>query len=506
LPDARVRTPKLVLGRGDLRGTALSPTDGFVLSRIDGASDEQEIVAVTGLPEAQVQACLAKLESLGVVTFEAARAPAPVPAPQPATANESQGRPALTDDPTALAEDVDLDIDMRRQILATHGALERLDHYALLGVDRAADKKTLRRAYFELAAKFHPDRYFRKRLGSFKPRMETIFGRLTLAHETVSTQDSRAEYDAYLSEQRRARSIEELLDAAVAEAKRAEESIERELRGQTPMAAATSSAPPAGSAIGPAPRPSATPSPAIPATTTPVPTAMDVAARRDMLARRLLGGRGAAGSSSSPPAPRTSLAPPPTPTVAEAMESLRRRYEDRVALAKAAQARRYLAHGEEALARGDAIAAATALRIAVSLSPTDQDLARKAHDAQTKADTVLSETYTRQAAYEEKTGQWTEAARSWSRVCKARPSDPDAHCYAANAIVKAAGDLHEAARLAERACTLEPKTARYRVALANVYIAAGLALNARRELDAAAQLAPHDGTIKEMIGRIGSKE
>ena len=59
--------------------------------------------------------------------------------------------------------------------------------------------------------------------------------------------------------------------------------------------------------------------------------------------------------------------------------------------------------------------------------------------------------------------------------------------------------------MAERACSLAPKAARYRVALANVYLAAGLGLNARRELEAAAQLAPHDGTIEAMIKRLGSR-
>src|SRR3979409_794299 len=98
------------------------------------------------------------------------------------------------------------------------------------------------------------------------------------------------------------------------------------------------------------------------------------------------------------------------------------------------------------------------------------------HEAQVKADAVLSQTYTRQAAYEEKTGQWAGAARSWTRVCKSQPHDPDAHEHAASALVKAGGDLHEAGRLADRACVREPKNARYRVTLANVYPAAGIAL------------------------------
>jgi curved DNA-binding protein CbpA len=496
LSEARMRTPKLVPGRGDLRQALLSPTDGFVLSRVDGVSDELQIALATGLPREQVRASFAKLESLGIVTFDGVRAAspqapppltprapsrAPVPSPPPAPAAASA--PMAPGDNGVLSEDVELDADTRRLVLETHRALEHADHYRLLGLDPAADKKAVKRAYFELAAKFHPDRYFRKKLGSFKLRIEAIFGRLTLAYEALSNADMRAEYDMYLEEQRRARGIEDRLAEADREARRAEESIEREVRAQSPVAVPSSSVPPAAPA-------------------TPVPT-VDLTARRDALARRLLGGRGAL-SSSNPP-PRSSLTPPPTPSVTDAMDALRRRYEERVKRAKTSQARKYAANGESALSHGDAVAAANAYRIALSLTPDDPELERLAHEAQARADNVLSETYVRQAAYEEKTGQWIEATRSWRRVCKAHPNDPDAYEHAANAIVKAGGDLHEAGRFAERACTLEPKTARYRVALANVYLAAGLVLNARRELETAAQLSPHDGSIQAMMRRIGSK-
>jgi predicted Zn-dependent protease len=158
--------------------------------------------------------------------------------------------------------------------------------------------------------------------------------------------------------------------------------------------------------------------------------------------------------------------------------------------------------GDGAKAKGDAVAAANAYRVAATLSPDDEEVQKVAREAQIKADEVLADTYTKQASYEEKNGQWIEAARSWVRVCRVRPDAAQAHERAANAFVKAgAEDLHEAARLAQRACTLEPTNTPYRVTLAGVYLAAGLALNARRELETAAQQAPHDGTIQAMLKR-----
>jgi curved DNA-binding protein CbpA len=394
---------------------------------------------------------------------------------------------ALTpEDETIMAEEVDIEVDLRRRILQLYHSLDRSDHYQLLGVDRAADKKVIRRAYFDLAAKLHPDRYFRKRLGSFKVRMEAVFGRITLAQDTLTNADKRAEYDAYVEEQRRSRGIEELLGDAMAEVRRAEDIAEREARAaesspsQPAMKAASSASPEA-------PKPSA--------------VEVSAASRRDALARRLLGGGRPPSRPSQPPVQRPP-SNPSTPSTADAMDALRRRYEDRKTQARAAQARKYLAEAKEALANGHTVSAANAFRVAASLLPQDDQIQKRAKETQGRADEMLADTYAKQAAYEEKMGQWAEASRSWQRVCKGRPKDANACDRAANAMLKAEGDLHEAARLAQQAIAIAPDTTAFRVTLANVYLAAGLGLNARRELETAARRAPHDDTIQAMLKRV----
>ncbi len=410
-----------------------------------------------------------------------------------------------------LAESVDLDDETRLKVVRLYRSLGSADHYQLLGVQRTADRKALKRAYFELAAKLHPDRYFRKNLGSFKLRLEAIFSRITQAHDTLGNPQKRAEYDAYLDEQRRSRGIEDLLEDAMAEVRRAEARAEKEAADAeaAEAAAAASSAP---AAVTPAP--SAAPgAPSIPPSAPPAVVEVALAARRDALARRLLGGRSRTSSGQHAPvsvnAPHTPSRPPAgpanpaRPSAADAMAMLKRRYEERKTLAKATQARAYIAKGQEALAAGDAVGAANSFRVAVSLKPDDPELERVGREAQAKAEEVLAAAYEKQATYEARNAQWPEAARSWVRVCRARPEDQAAHDHAANAIVKAGGDLHEAARLAQRACTLEPGNVQFRMTLANVYLAAGLGLNARRELETAAQLAPQDGTIQTMLKRVG---
>ncbi len=98
-----------------------------------------------------------------------------------------------------LSEDVDLDLETRRYVLDLFDRIHALTHYEVLGLARNADKKTIKRAYFRIAGLLHPDRYFSKKLGSYKTKMELVFARATEAFEVLSAADKRAKYDAMLS-------------------------------------------------------------------------------------------------------------------------------------------------------------------------------------------------------------------------------------------------------------------------------------------------------------------
>lgn len=93
-------------------------------------------------------------------------------------------------------EPVDIDLDRRRYIVDVFARLETSSHYELLGLASDADKKAVKRAYFELVRTMHPDRYFGKRLGSYRAKMEAIFERMTESYEVLSDSERRAAYDA----------------------------------------------------------------------------------------------------------------------------------------------------------------------------------------------------------------------------------------------------------------------------------------------------------------------
>jgi Tfp pilus assembly protein PilF len=64
------------------------------------------------------------------------------------------------------------------------------------------------------------------------------------------------------------------------------------------------------------------------------------------------------------------------------------------------------------------------------------------------------------------------------------------------------GNLHQAADLSKHAITLAPNVTKYRLTLANVYLAANLVLAAKRELEIAAKLDPKSQVVLEMLKRL----
>ncbi len=509
--------PRVIMEASEIRKLPLTAADGYVLSRIDGRSTEKDLAGLTGLPPMQIRTSIDKLLALKVIAF----GKAPVVAPSkpglggdagsdPALPPAGEGEEANPEGPAAnalldkaiadipetapeLAEPVDLPVDLRRRVMGLHSVITSLDHYAILTIQRDADKKTVKRAYFELAAVFHPDRYFRKNLGSFKQKMEVIFGKVSVAYETLADKDRRTEYDEYLGDVEKSRAVEAMLRNVMDEVAKAEKEAV-ELAGAAPP-------------LPPDAAPAASAAPAAPAAPAPPPalSAADEQRRREALAKRLMGGRP---STRSPPL--TAPTPPPAPPVArgnpqEAVEALRRRYEEKVESGRRAQGKKYMGLGETAESRNDLTAAAASYRVALTfLRPDDEGFAH-ANEIIAKSETQLGETYLRQADHEERANRWEDAAKSWGRAVKFRPEDHHANERYANALVRSSGDLHTAVQCAQKAIQLGPTVGDYRVTLANAYMAAGLTLNARRELESAATQFPENPNIPIALKKLAPK-
>jgi len=278
-------------------------------------------------------------------------------------------------------EEVDIDPALRRYLTEVCVHLETIDHYTLLEVPRDAQVREIKRAYLRLASQLHPDRFFRKRLGSYRANLQRLFTQITVAHDVLTSTERRAEYD-------------------------------EELRRRPPGDGNswTSSAPFA------SPLPPAPTAPPTPGT-----------------------GAGPQTRAAGPgPRPRTEGAPsapldPADPAARKAaMAALAARFAD----AKA-QARQLGEAGMRARAAGDLVAAAESYRNALRRTPGDPALAAALAEVERASAERVAESRRKQDVLEEKYGHWAEAAASWQRVLDAFPADDEARRRLAGALEKA---------------------------------------------------------------------
>jgi curved DNA-binding protein CbpA len=149
---------------------ALNPTDGFILSRVDGVMTAQEILAMAPVDADEAQRSLFGLLYTGMVEFLPK-----VAAPAPSASRA-----------------------VRKRVLEAYGRLATGTHYEALGVDRKANANEILAAYFRVAKFFHPDSHHETELADLKDKLEALFARVTEAHRVLANPQARAAYEQYL--------------------------------------------------------------------------------------------------------------------------------------------------------------------------------------------------------------------------------------------------------------------------------------------------------------------
>jgi len=441
----------------NVRDLPIGPSEAFVLSRIDGASSEADIAIATGLSAEQVAEIVSRLLLLGAIELGG-----PLRSSAPPASGMRSGAHAISL-PVPQPSMAELSVEQQAVLLDLDQRCTSVDYYELLGVERSSDAKQIRAAYYELVRVFHPDRYFGKSLGRFEAPLVRVFGKFSDAYEVLRRAESRAEYDRYLTARQRTVELDRYFQKPEAPSE-PPASGQRELLGPEP---------------GTLRRPSLSP-------------ASDPEARRRALARKL-------GHSSTPPRPSSSM-PAVNPSL-QAADELKRRYDQRLAQARDGQREHYVTLAKEATDRNDLVAAANALRVACSLAPDNLELAGDLAELERRAAADLWEAYLERAKYAAVEGRPAEAAEAYERAALGQPHASHFE-RAAFYTLEAGGDLKRASKLAKQAVSIAPNSAKCRLTLAQVYVAAGLRESALAELERARALEPDQPVIKDWILRV----
>jgi curved DNA-binding protein CbpA len=187
--DAEVITPRAE----PLINDNLLPAEAFLLSRLDQPMPLRELVAISGLGEAETLRLVYSLALTGLLQREHWKRvlrdqPEQKPAPPP-----TQPEPEPQEEP----EDVETFLERVRTAQT---------YYDVLGVSGEASAQTLKDLYYKLARLYHPDR-FRKSEPAMLKKIESAFARITQAYETLRDDRLRATYNSKLQARRKAEQI-----------------------------------------------------------------------------------------------------------------------------------------------------------------------------------------------------------------------------------------------------------------------------------------------------------
>ncbi len=241
-PDPLLRFQKITL----------KPTEGYLLSRVDGILSAREVSQLVPAPAEEIALCLYGLYCAGLVEFletksknlhsgisprraaharsagaspapasrapdtpgppqaapatpptpAAKRAPSTAPASAPGTspnkpaASGPAAASAAPDKPQPQAAKPESEEKRRQEVLDLYRELGSRNHFEVLGLTRSANEVQVKEAYFALARRFHPDVFRGQAFADVAEQVAAVFIRLGEAYEVLKDPAQRGRYEA----------------------------------------------------------------------------------------------------------------------------------------------------------------------------------------------------------------------------------------------------------------------------------------------------------------------
>lgn len=520
IADSRFARVAPSLQRGaDFSALQLSPEEGFVLSRVDGASTVEEICLITGLPRERTLDILEKLHQASVLFLPGAptastqpttSSPAPAAGPPDGSSAHAKasdgpiepraGEEALPNIPPFSPDSgCDLSEDKQRSIHELYYQIEELDFYALLQLQPGCDGREVQRAYRKISMKYHPDRFFGKSLGIYKERLETIFRHVSNVADYLTDDAQRATYEAELRS-----AGDPTPESGTGPETAGQGGREAPVPAEAPAAAGAPEAAASSARTGDAGEPSSAELEALgrPRNLT-----------REQRLRRLGGVLGmttrelravARGRSTPTPPGVPSLSPERLARQGENTRGNSARAALSPLLQRLQKAREHYDEGVKAMLASNWANAASNLKLAITFDPKNQEYREKEQVASGRARQLAAEAYAKRATFEESLGHHEEAARLYAMAAD-RHETIELLTRAAGALART-GELKRAMDYAMKARDLNPNSVPARIGLATAYLAAGMPKNARREVDYVLKLDSDNRAAKALLKEIRRAE
>ena len=155
----------------------LVPLESYVLSRIESPTMVSDVGAISGLPDEEAHRAICALVASGFLTV---------------IGDEKDEEAVETASTKESVEKIEEDINRKLHFY------NNADFYEILEISRQATSGEIKAAYYQLAKKYHPDRYRQAEHAQIRSRLESLFARITQSYETLSEPANRSAYDAKL--------------------------------------------------------------------------------------------------------------------------------------------------------------------------------------------------------------------------------------------------------------------------------------------------------------------
>jgi hypothetical protein len=178
----------------------LTPTEGFLLSRLDGSISISDLFQVSALPTEQAIATLYSLLVSGVVEVgdpDSSGRPEEPPKPRALHAVDAVDESSLTDKQK----------QERQTIIRLADEVTQVDHYRALSLRPGTPPDDVTKAWNKAQRRYDPSRSSEGHLRDLGAQMQAILGRAREAHVVLSTVRDRRRYDRILQEVEKERRI-----------------------------------------------------------------------------------------------------------------------------------------------------------------------------------------------------------------------------------------------------------------------------------------------------------
>ena len=172
------------------------PAEIELLKKIDGQMTITQLAVQEGLDllgTLRLIWALFSIRMVGMVQTEESRAKAK--AMEEAKLKEAE--PTQVTPPKKVEEKIDPKV-LRKEVEKKFKNFEKENFFVVLGVAQKQNATVIRKAYFDLAKKFHPDVLASLGMHDLVEKAGAIFAKMTQAHETLSHPQKRKEYEASL--------------------------------------------------------------------------------------------------------------------------------------------------------------------------------------------------------------------------------------------------------------------------------------------------------------------